>query len=134
MKSLRVDEGQQTYICVHWRSFPPKGAEGDVQALRRAQVITDDEYNRILIWERECGLFEMAPSKCSTCPHQRKVVWRTTGPVLMDSKGVETPVIDAAAGEATPHNRQLAFRRPGTLGSHQAAPWVPIDKKTDGDG
>ena len=138
MKSMKVDEerGRQTYICVHWRSFPPTGAGGDIEQLRAAKTITDDQYNRLLIWQRECGLLSMDLAKCLSCPHRRKVVWRTTGPVLVDPEGVETPVVDPAAGEATPRNRHLAniFQRPGTRGSHQTAAWVGEDGADEGDG
>lgn len=131
MKSLKVEEkkGTQTYICVHWRSFPPLGAGENAEKLRAAGTITEDQYNRLLIWQRDCGLLEMAESKCLTCPHRRKVEWRTAGPVLVDPHGVVAPVVDIAAGEASPHNRHFTniFQRPGTKGSHSTAAWVTKD-------
>lgn len=138
MKSLKVEEkkGPQTYICVHWRSFPPLGAQGDAEKLRAAGTITDDQYNRLRIWQRDCGLLEMAESKCLTCPHRRKVDWRTAGPVLVDPQGVATPVVDMAAGEASPHNRHFTsiFQRPGTKGSHLTAAWVKDPEHPTEDG
>lgn len=135
MKSLKLNEGSgsTTYLCVHWRSFPPLGAGEDPEALRAAKTITDEQYNHLLIWKRDCGLMEMDPSKCLTCPHRRQVAWKTTGPVLVDPKGQETPVVDIAAGEAASHNRHMVniFQRPGTKGSHQTAAWVPKEKGTD---
>lgn len=139
MQSLKVGEGQgqQTYICAHWRSFPPLGAGQDAEVLRRDQEITDDEYNRLRIWQRDCGLMAMKESKCLSCPHRRKVVWKTQGPVLVDPSGTETPVVDAATGEASPRNRHMAniFQRPGTRGSHQTAAWVHAENedKSEGD-
>lgn len=128
MKSMKVNEEQ--FLCNHWRSFPPLGAGEDPEELRRAKTITDEQYNHLLLWKRECGLIEMSPSKCLTCPHRRKIEWRTQGPVLVDSKNNESPVVDIASGEASPHNRHMAgiFRRPGTQGSHKTAAWVHKDE------
>lgn len=138
MKSLKIGEGQgqQTYICAHWRTFPPLGAGGDAEKLRATKALTDDEYHRLLIWQRDCGLKDMAESKCLTCPHRRKVEWRTAGPVLVDPHGVVAPVIDIAAGEASAHNRHMAhiFQRPGTKGSHQTAAWVGKDTDPPDEG
>lgn len=129
MRALKLgDEANpQTYICAHWRGFPPQGAGQEAEALRTAKTITEEEYQRLLIWQRDCGLMEMDASKCLTCPHRRKVSWKTQGPVLVDPSGVETPVVDMATGEASAHNRHFAgiFQRPGTRGSHQTAAWVP---------
>lgn len=129
MKSLKVEGSGghlKTYICVHWRTFPPPGAGGDVENLRRNAAIDTAQYNRLQLWHRFCGLFEMEEAKCLACPHQREVVWRTRGPYLLDPDGVETPVVDPAQGEASPRNRHMAgiFRRPGTTGSHQPAAWT----------
>lgn len=136
MKGLKVGNGAETqnYICAHWKVFPPVGAGGDVEALRVSKDITDEQYSRHLIWARDCGLMEMDPAKCLACPHRRKVVWKTQGPVLVDLQGVETPVVDIATGEASPRNRHLhnLFLRPGTRGSHQSAAWIPDGE--DGNG
>lgn len=145
MKSMKVPEDSTrptqpatTYLCFHWKNFPPLGAGEDAEKLRAEKVITDEQYHRLLIWERDCGLQEMAPHKCLSCPHRRKVVWKTQGPVLVDPHGVETPVVDIATGEASPRNRHMTnlFQRPGTRGSHQTAAWVGVsdDKAPEGDG
>lgn len=135
MQSLKVGEGQaqQTFICVHWRAFPPLGAGEDAETLRRAGTLNDETYNRLLLWQRDCGLLKMAESKCLGCPHRRKVVWKTQGPVLVDPRGVETPVVDMATGEASPRNRHMAniFQRPGTKGSLQAAAWVRAEGESE---
>lgn len=128
LKSLKVVEGQQTqtYVCVHWKAFPPFGAGEDPQTLRAGGVIDEAGYSRLQLWGRICGLTEMSPSKCLTCPHRRKIVWKTQGPVLVDPQGTETPIVDSATGEASPRHRHLhgIFRRPGTKGSHQTAAWT----------
>ena len=130
MKSIKVGDGSKTFLCSHWRTFPPLGAGDDPEVLRAAKTITDEQYNHLLIWKRDCDLIEMAESKCMKCPHRRELRWKTTGPVLVDLKGREAPVVDIAAGEASPHNRHMAniFQRPGTRGSHTTAAWVPKDK------
>ena len=73
---------------------------------------------------------KMEESKCLGCPHRRKVIWKTRGPYLLAPDGVESPVVDAAQGEASPRNRHMAgiFRRPGTAGATQTAAWVPEDE------
>jgi len=137
MRALKVGEGdgQQTYICVHWRTFPPLGAGGDAENLRANQAIDQAQYDRLRLWQRMCGLFDMTEEKCLTCPHRRLVVWKTRGPYLRDPDGVDAPVVDAAQGEASPRNRHMAgiFRRPGTAGSHQSAAWAK-DREDDQGG
>jgi len=127
MRALKVGEGQdqQTYICAHWRTFPPPGAGGEVEALRANGHLDDGQYNRLRLWERDCGLMHMEESKCLGCPHRRLILWKTRGPYLRDPEGTEVPVVDMAAGEASPRHRHMAtiFRRPGTVGSHQPAAW-----------
>jgi hypothetical protein len=137
MRALKIGEGsnQQTYICVHWKTFPPPGAGGDAENLRANEAIDNAQYARLQLWQRDCGLLAMKEEKCLSCPHRRKVVWKTRGPYLRDPEGIETPVVDMAAGEASPRNRHMAniFRRPGTVGSHQPAAWrKDADDKADG--
>jgi hypothetical protein len=128
MRSLKVGEGdsQQTYICVHWRTFPPAGAGEDAESLRANATLDTAQYERLRLWQRVCGLFHMEKGKCLACPHRRKVVWKTRGPYLVSPDGVETPVVDSAQGEASPRNRHMIniFRRPGTSGSHEPAAWT----------
>lgn len=129
MHSLKVFEGGQseTYICAHWRVFPPMGAGQDAEHLRSTKTITEEQYNHLQVWQRDCGQLEMGAPKCLACPHRRRVAWRTQGPALVDPKGVEAPIVDSAAGEAAPRNRHFGgvFKRPGTRGSHQPVAWTP---------
>ena len=141
LKTLEVDSNgkSEKYVCVHWRTFPPPGAGQDADTLRANQAITTEQHNRLKLWERICGLFQMQESKCMSCPHRRRIEWQTRGPVLTSPDGTVTPVVDAASGESAPRNRHLAniFRRPGTKGSHKPAAWVEQAQKTgegDGDG
>ena len=138
MKSLKVGEGtaQTTYICAHWRAFPPAGAGQDKETLRSSEILDHAQYSRLGLWERDCGLMEMAESKCLTCPHRRRVEWETRGPVLVSPDGTRTPVVDPAAGEAAPRNRHLAniFQRPGTRGSSENAAWTKNHGGGEGDG
>ena len=139
MKSMKLTERPNqppvTYLCFHWKNFPPLGAGGDAEVLRANKTLNDDEYNRLRVWQRECGLMEMQQAKCLSCPHHRKVIWKTQGPVLVDAHGVETPVVDIATGEASPRNRHMSniFQRPGTKGSHQTAAWVTTDEGAEGN-
>jgi len=132
MRALKIGEGdnQQTFICVHWKTFPPPGAGGDVENLRANEVIDTAQYARLRTWQDICGLMMMEEAKCLACPHRRKVIWKTRGPYLLAPDGTESPVVDAAQGEASPRNRHMAgiFRRPGTAGSHQTAAWVHEDE------
>ena len=131
MNALKIgeDDNQTTYICAHWKTFPPAGAGGDVESLRRSGAIDTAQYTRLQLWKRDCSLLKMEEGKCLQCPHRRQVVWKTRGPYLLSPDGTETPVVDSAQGEASPRNRHMAgiFRRPGTKGSHQPAAWVGSD-------
>jgi hypothetical protein len=131
MKALKIGEGesQTTYICAHWKTFPPPGAGGDVESLRHSRAIDDAQYTRLKLWQRDCGQIAMSKDKCLGCPHRRQVVWKTRGPYLLSPDGTETPVVDSAQGEASPRNRHMAgiFRRSGTKGSHQPAAWTRED-------
>lgn len=135
MQSLKVGEGQeqQTFICAHWRVFPPLGAGGDAETLRQGGILDEAAYGRLRLWQRDCGLQQMVASKCLGCPHRRRVAWRTQGPVLVDPNGVETPVVDMASAEASPRNRHMIniFQRPGTRGSHETAAWVLNKPKSE---
>ena len=128
MLALKVGEGneQQTYICVHWRTFPPAGAGEDADHLRSVSTIDVAQYDRLRTWQRICGQRAMTEGVCLQCAHRRLVVWKMVGPYLRAPNGVETPVVDAASGEAAPRNRHMVgiFRRPGTKGSLQPAAWA----------
>lgn len=139
LRSLPVqtaDGKVEKYICAHWRTFPPVGAGEDIEALRASQEINNEQYSRLKLWERICGLMEMEESKCMTCPHRRQIVWKTRGPYLRSPDGTEVPVVDATTGEASPRNRHQAniFRRPGTVGSYQSAAWNLHAQKAEEEG
>ena len=131
MRSLKVQENgkEETYICAHWKVFPPPGFNGNAENLRANGDLDNAQYNRLQLWERDCGLIQMAEDKCLACPHHRKVVWKTRGPHLRAPNGLEVPVQDPAAGEASPCNRHMAalYRRPGTVGSGENASWLKKD-------
>lgn len=103
LQSIEV-KGQKI-MCAHWKTFPPVGMGEDPEAQRAGKTITEAQYNQLKIWERVCGLTEMSESKCPQCPHHRQIKWKTRGPVMVSPDGVETPVIDMAAGESAPRNR-----------------------------
>lgn len=140
LRSLVVQNGDETekYVCAHWRVFPPPGAGQDIEALRASNTVTDEQYNRLRLWAKICGLFDMKESKCMTCPHRRKIVWKTRGPCLVSPDGVEVAVVDATTGESNPRTKEshltTIFRRPGTKGSHKPAAWTQREDNEDGDG
>lgn len=136
MRSIKIaKDGEQpvTFICVHWKTFPPPGAGEDIERLRATKAITTEQYSRLQIWERECGLLDMNESKCPGCPHVRRVKMKHPVPVLVSPDGTETPLLDSAASESSPRHRHLPsiLRRPGTKGSNEHAAWV---KAADQDG
>jgi len=134
LKSLKIGpvDSQQSYICAHWKTFPPSGAGKDPDVLRATKVIDEAQYSQLRLWIRVCGLYTME-EKCLTCPHRRRIEWKTRGPYLVDPSGVETPVVDAATGESAPANRHMAniFCRPGTPGSTEQAAWVKGGKNEE---
>ena len=140
LKSLQVKSGEdvEKYICVHWRTFPPPGAGQNIEALRASQSINSEQYNRLKLWDRICGLFNMEESKCMSCPHRRKIIWKVRGPYLLAPDGTESPIVDAATGESNPRERDshlaTIFRRPGTRGSHKPAAWTREGGEGGGDG
>jgi len=125
MRSLKIKD-DASYICAHWRAFPPAGAGGDEEELRSSGVLDQEQYDRLRIWQRDCGLMAMEASKCLACPHRRKVVWETRGPTLVSPDGTRAPVVDPAQAEASPRHRHLAtiFQRPGTRGSGSNSAWT----------
>lgn len=85
-------------ICIHWRSFPPVGAKGDlgIEELRRTKKVTEAEYSRCKVWQRICGKLWMSPDWCGTCEHVRKIVSVDCNDVMMrlDGTGPVTPLVD----------------------------------------
>lgn len=140
MRSIKVEKetggDPTTFICAHWRTFPPPGAGGDIEMLRHSRTITTEQYQRLQVWERECGLLEMAQTKCLTCPHVRRVKMKHPVPVLVSPDGTETPLVDSATAESAPRHRHLTgiLRRPGTRGSNENAAWAKNSGKDPTDG
>ncbi len=133
MKPYRKKVGDQmvTFTCFHWRTFPPIAAfEGrSAEELRQRGSISDTDYQRHQIWERECGLLKMLDAKCSGCDHYRRVEVSFTKPpmmVTMDGKR-KTPILDRTWLTYLPKYRgtnEATHRRPGAKGSKQNAAWV----------
>lgn len=86
------------YACAHWRSFPPPFvvAGMTVEEARVKGFVTENEYQRMLVWQRTCGLTEMALDKCLSCPHVRTAGYDKRGlPVLTTLDGtLSVPAVD----------------------------------------
>lgn len=115
MRPIRVtgeNGGEETtYACFHWRNFPTKFASvsEEPEALRARKVMTDVEYQRHQVWQRECGILKMDESKCLGCPHVRRlVIVPHQVPKLVTLDGKEwTPAIDmASSGALAAYRRQ----------------------------
>jgi len=113
MRPIRVtgDDGKETtFACIHWRNFPTKFASvtEDPESLRARKVMSDTEYQRHQVWQRECGIVKMDESKCLQCPHVRRLeIVPHQVPKLVTLDGKEwTPAIDMASSGAL-----AAFRR-----------------------
>lgn len=129
MRGLKVEDERgktDSYVCAHWKTFPPIGAGENAESLRSEKTITQAQYNQLKVWENVCGLTAMEPGKCLGCPHVRKIVWKTRGPYMVTPEGVEVPVVDPAMAEATPNHSHYTgiFRKPGSKGSGSHAAWV----------
>lgn len=64
---------ETTFVCVHWKGFPPLSAlsEVNVLELRKRKKITEAEYQRHQIWKKHCGLIGMEFDVCIECPFVR---------------------------------------------------------------
>ena len=120
---LQDVEGKRvTYVCAHWRSFPPRVVallQGKTaEDLRSAKLIHEDEYQRYLVWKNNCGLLQMEPNKCLHCPLIRTAGYDSRGlPVLTTLDGkLSVPAVDLPTLEVTPRHRRamktLANRLP----------------------
>ena len=72
MKPIEV--GDHVLRCAHQKIWPPphlhlipKIFGLDVEYLRNR--VPNEVYLRLKTWQGVCGLTEMNPTKCSTCPH-----------------------------------------------------------------
>ena len=86
------------YACAHWRSFPPPFVTAGltVEEARVKGLVTENEYQRTLVWQRTCGLTDMVQDKCLTCPHVRIAGYDKRGlPVLTTLDGsLSVPAVD----------------------------------------
>ena len=60
-------EGPRTLTCHHAKIWPPHWVRHGTAAELRTTFTTLD-YERAKTWENVCGLTEMSPAKCPTCP------------------------------------------------------------------
>ena len=68
MGSLK--EGEDTLTCSRGREWPPLEAVAYGPTAEDArEKVKPHVYERIKVWERVCGLFEMSLDKCPGCPH-----------------------------------------------------------------
>lgn len=123
---LQEVEGKRvTYVCAHWRSFPPRVISlmqqgKTAEDLRNAKLIPEDEYQRYLVWKNNCGLLQMNLDKCLHCPLIRTASYDKRGlPVLVTLDGkLSVPAIDLPTLEVVPRHRKalktLANRLPRT--------------------
>ena len=110
--SVEIAEKPETLVCVHWRSFPPRGAivaSGRTpEELRAQKVINEPEYQRVLVWQKVCGLTVMTPEKCLTCPHARTAELRRGLPTLVSlDKKIAVPSLDMPSLESSARHRKL---------------------------
>ncbi len=105
--SIKVGEegAKTTYVCAHWRTFPPKGYQEDIEEQRASKSISTHEYQMLQVWQRICGLFKMDADKCLGCPHVLRVKMTSTGPKTVDVNGVERFIVDIPTRESAPTNR-----------------------------
>lgn len=100
MKPLRVEEEDnlQVYACFHWRNFPPLHARLNKtpEELRKSGHLDEAQYQRYLIWQRECGVQEMQADKCLNCPHVRRLELKPHQvPMMWTLDGeTSTPAVD----------------------------------------
>lgn len=71
--------------CRHKAEWPPAHARlpDDALSLRQSGAIDEHKFQQLQTWQKVCGIFEMDPAKCSTCPHalvERKGHWVTFAP------------------------------------------------------
>lgn len=96
-------------MCLHWRMWPPLAVTAlgrTPEGLRDSHEIDQNEYQRIKVWERVCGLREMDAGKCLKCPLVRRVEYRGDAPFLISLDG--TKVSKAREGEIEGMGRPTA--------------------------
>lgn len=130
------------FACAHWRTFPPLETldhEQDAEWLRQHGLIDMATYQRIQVWERECGLKAMDDAKCRTCEHVRWVEVLPHKPsMLVTLNGsVRTPIVDQtflASLAGARQNIMLRNRPHGTKHSKRHAAWVEQANREEPDG
>lgn len=116
LTTLPTEPGQKPpiYACAHWRSFPPpfSGSGMSPQELRTKGMLRENDYQRMLVWQKMCGLFEMETGQCMKCPHIRIAEFNKRGlPVLTTLDGtlsvpaVDMPTMELNARQMANHNR-----------------------------
>jgi len=92
-----ADGKELRLVCVHWRSFPPPTAYDaeNIEANRKAGLVSATDYQKHLVWARICGLTHMDRRKCRNCPHVRHLVQVEHLWVLRTVDGkISVPVVD----------------------------------------
>ena len=135
---IERDGKRQTLVCVHWRLFPPPGADSiDPVKAFQAKVISPTEYQRLQVWQRICGLLKMKSDKCQTCEHARILETAIQGqpPMYVTLDGTRmTPALDIHTMSLQPTHRENleTMNRPaGTLGAPKAAAWLVHAQEED---
>ena len=71
MKPLRAGEPDEL-SCLYGNKWPPIEVEAYGSVQEAAQYLKPVEVERLEVWEKACGLFEMDNQKCSSCPYSVK--------------------------------------------------------------
>lgn len=68
---MEVTGETHTFHCKHKATWPPITAllDDPPEYLLAINQITEEEYARIGVWKRVCGLREMTDTKCLQCPN-----------------------------------------------------------------
>lgn len=104
MEPTKVEtEGREfTIRCRHEDTWPPIYARmgEDFDALRDRRQIDETVYQQLKVWERICGILEMDPNKCVSCPNA----------MTPNKQGRLVPLVEIVHQPARP---QFARAQPG---------------------
>jgi len=66
---IKTDGNEVTLHCTHADKWPPGHARLDepFDSQRERGFISEAKYQRLQVWERNCGLMEMSEEKCPGC-------------------------------------------------------------------
>lgn len=67
MRALLRPDGV-TISCRNGSLWPPKTAWGQQEPAVIRSVYGEADYNRHLVWKRDCGLLQMNLERCMGCP------------------------------------------------------------------